>query len=551
MSQHKLEKLLRERISAGLKRKSITTCSEWAEHYRVMGQPFPGLWTFKYHPWIREMHDDKAEMVVGQKGAQLAYTECVLNKAFYNIDALGISVLYVLPAATPDASDFSKARFDPALELSPHLRNLFSHVKNIGHKRAGSANLYIRGSRSRSQLKSLPVGFIVLDEVDEMKQANVPLAFERTSGQVIKQSFLVSTPTIDNYGINEYFRRSTQNHFFFPCPSCGKSTRLIFPECLVITADEITDPKIQDSYIVCKECKNKLDHETKHEWLAKGKWVPSHPDRLISGYHVSQLYSCTVRPSALGDSYLRAQTNPSDEQEFWNSKLGLTHIVEGARVTEKDIDACKGEFKKATTGISGRFVTMGVDVGKWLHYEIDEWYFDDEKISQDINLVARCKLLTEGKVINFEQLDELMKVFMVHFCVIDANPERRKALEFAQRFYGRVRLCFYARGINTKVIHLHADEDATMNVDRTSWLDLSFGRFRRRAIALPQDISLEWQQHMKALVRVYTKDADGNPIGSYVKGNEDDHYAHARTYSEMALPLGASLVHSYNVSGII
>ena len=86
-----------------------------------MGQPFPGPWSFKYHPWIREMHDATEEMIVGQKGAQLAFTECVLNKAFFNIDVKGVSVLYVLPANTPDASDFSKARFDPALELSPHL----------------------------------------------------------------------------------------------------------------------------------------------------------------------------------------------------------------------------------------------------------------------------------------------------------------------------------------------------------------------------------------------------------------------------------------------
>jgi len=122
-----------------------------------MGQPFPGPWSFKYHPWAKGMHDCTAEIMVGQKGAQLCYTEVGLNKSYYNIDVLGNSVLYVLPASTPDAADFSTSRFDPALELSPHLASLFSDVKNIGHKRAGSANLFIRGSRSRNQLKSIPV----------------------------------------------------------------------------------------------------------------------------------------------------------------------------------------------------------------------------------------------------------------------------------------------------------------------------------------------------------------------------------------------------------
>ena len=112
-------------------------------------------------------------------------------------------------------------------------------------------------------------------------------------------------------------------------------------------------------------------------------------------------------------------------------------------------------------------------------------------------------------------------------------------------------MCFYARGINTKVIHLHADEECTFNVDRTSWLDLSLGRIRRKAIQIPQDISVEWIDQVKALVRIYKKDSDDNAVGVYVKGNEDDHFAHSRNYAEMALPLGASLVHSYNISGIL
>jgi hypothetical protein len=45
-----------------------------------------------------------------------------------------------------------------------------------------------------------------------------------------------------------------------------------------------------------------------------------------------------------------------------------------------------------------------------------------------------------------------------------------------------------------------------------------------------------------SIVRIYEKDVDGNPIGKYVKaGSDDDHFAHARNYSEIALPLAASL----------
>src|SRR4029077_2045224 len=274
----------------------VNKCSQWAESYRVMGQPFPGPWSFKHHPWLREMHDSEAEMNIGQKSAQMGYTEWALNKTLFNIDIRSLDCLYVLPSWKPDASDFSNARFSPALELSRHLKELFSDVSNVGHKRAGSANLYIRGSHARSQLKSIPVAQIVIDEKDEMTQENVPLVFERMSGQVTREVLQISTPTYPNYGINKDFMQSSQNHYFFTCPSCSRFTELDFPDCLVVTAEAVTDPTLKESYIRCKECGGKLPHETKAEWLADAVWVEGITGRDWKGWYINQLYSPTVQP---------------------------------------------------------------------------------------------------------------------------------------------------------------------------------------------------------------------------------------------------------------
>lgn len=540
-----LQAQIAARIANGLKRKTITTCSEWATNYRVMGKPYPGPWSFLHHPWTRAMHDDPAEVIVGQKAAQMGYTEVALNRAFYAIDALGESVLYVLPATTPDATDFSTSRFDPALELSTHLRNLFSDVKNIGHKRAGSANLFVRGSRSRSQLKSLPVARMIFDELEEMVQENVILAGERTSGQIDKSSYYISTPSIDNYGINARFRDSTENHFYFQCPHCSKLTELSFPECLVVTAEEWTDPRVRDSYIICKECKNTLSHAAKPEWLATGRWIPSFTNKTASGYHINQLYSCTLRPYEIAISWLKAQLNPTDEQEFYNSKLGLCHVVEGARVTDEHLAKSMGQHKILRTYGGKNLVTMGIDVGKYLHIIITEWYV--EIVGQDVSIRSQARVICMAKELHFEQLDRYMRDFNVSYCVIDANPERRKSLEFSQRFPGRVSCCFYATGIaNSKVINAN-DEQMTVSVDRTTWLDLTLSRYRNGKITLPIDTSMEYKQQVKSLVRVYEKDKDGNPIGKYVCGNEEDHYAHAQNYAEIALPLAAGVGVSHDL----
>ena len=516
-----------------------------------MGQPFPGPWSFDHHPWLRQPHDDLCEEIVVQKGAQLGWTEWALNKTFYAIDIRGTSVLYVLPAANPMARDFSTARFDPALELSPHLHNLFDDVKNIQHKRAGNANLYIRGSRVKAQLKSVPVGVVVLDERDEMVQGNVPLVRERMSGQLEKQLLQLSTPTIERMGINAEFIASTQDYFFFKCPHCSKLTRFIFPDCLVITAETHVDPKVRDSHLICKECKHRLDHEAKVEYLASGQWVSTYTDRSVQGYHISQMYSMTVRPWELAIAFLKGQTNSTDEQEFFNSKLGLTHEVKGARITEAVIESCFGVHVTQTKATTNRIYTMGVDVGGKIDYWIDEWIIDTRYPNVDISLISTPKTVRVDSVNEFEELDFLMIDYNIRGCVIDANPEKRKALEFANRFYGRVRLCFYVTGMqNTRQLKEHPDGSHCISVDRTSWMDLALGRFHRQAIVLPRDLSIRAQEHLKKPVRVTKRDKAGNIVAKYVTGeNDQDHHAHSRTYSEIALPLALKLGQSHDIQG--
>ena len=544
-----MKQLLTERIATGLRRQSISTCSAWARNYRIMGSPCPGKWSFDHHPWTKEMHDCKEELVVGQKAAQMGFTEAALNKCFFAIDVEGKSVLYILPGDN-NAGDFSSSRFDPALELSPHLRNMFSSVKNVAHKRAGSANLFVRGSRSKSKLKSDPVALCIFDEVDEMNQDNITLAFERMSGQSDKQAFMISTPTIDKKGINKFFRASSQDHFFFKCPHCNRLTELIFPECLVITASEIHDPKIRDSHIICKECGKRLEHAAKREFLKDGIWVPQYEGRLSRGFYINQLYSTMLKPWELAQMYLKAQVNLSDEQEFYNSKLGLTHTVSGAQITDAMIDDCIGGYKSHDSSVDG-FITMGIDVGSYLHYEVDQYYFDGDTSTADLNLMTKCKVLKAGKVETFEELDVLMKQYRVNACVIDNQPETRKALEFAARWEGLVKLCIYGQGVAGKNLHVHSEDEYKMTVDRTNWIDVSLGRFKTKRISLPVDISQEYREHIKAQVRVYSYDKLGNPVGKYTKGENDaDHLAHARNYAEIALQLGVAGMESRDISEV-
>ena len=549
---------IKEGIAAGLKRRTLTSCSRWSEACVVMGgKDFPGPIRWGYHPWLKDMHDSNALWNVGQKSAQMGFTVVGMNRTFYKIDVERTSCLYLLPTKTPDATDFSATRFDPLLELSPHLEKLFSDVKNVATKRAGSATLYIRGANSRSGLKSVPVAFIVFDEYEEMNQENIPLAVERTSGQLTKQFWAISTPIVPGMGINKLFLGSTQEHFSFECPMCSRRTELIYPDSLVICGESLEDPDVHLSHIICKECKGKLPvhfkdnkDEAKASYLRTGIWESQgHKDFENRGFYINQMYSPTISPPDLAKAYFRSLSDPAAEQEFHNSKMGNPHIVDGARVTDVEIEQVIGSHSCKDIAPNDRLITLGIDVGKWLHFEVDQWF--PKRMGADLNMMSDCKCLCEGKVASFEELDGLMRRWQVIMAVIDANPERRKAYEFAIRFNGHVKMCFYGKGMTGKMIATDKDNGEHMvKVDRTAWLDCALARFKNKTIKLPRDTSREYKEHIKALIRVYEKDTDGNPVGKYINQG-DDHFGHARNYSEIALPIAASFATNKDVASFM
>jgi len=523
---HPLRYLFLEQIRGGLSKRAITRCSQWAETFRVMGKPFPGPWTFKYHPWLKEMHDSTSPFLVGMKAAQMGYTECLLNRSFYEIDIHGNNCLYVLPNQKPDASVFSASRFDPALEASPYLQRLFSDVRNVDHKRAGTANLFVRGARSRSGLKSIPAAFIAIDELEEMAEHVIPLAKERSSGQLESFLWTISTPFIYNSGIHELYVTTTQEHFFFPCPTCSKRIELKYPESAVLDT--------KDPHYICTECKARLpeDKEEKAAMLSKAEWVPSQPLNQSSGrgFHINQMYSPTITPAKIKDSFDLAQTNAADEQELYNSKLGLPHIPDGAAILDSDIKDCiAGNYRMRTLPSNTALVTMGIDVGKLIYYEVTAWLPQGVPVPIDV-----------GHVRDFEDLDILMYDYRVNYAVIDANPEFRLAYQFAERFNGHVSLCYYNYSCSGRQITRRENEDHTITVNRTSWLDMSLGRFKKKQIVLPLDIPEVYKAQIKAPVRVMEKTKNGDRMAVYREGNKADHLAHARNYSEIAMDLGAS-----------
>jgi hypothetical protein len=543
---------LRSQFASGLIRKASMDCPRWAQNYVVLGKPKPGPMSFKWHPWEKEMMACDSNWS-GRKAAQMGYTNVALIRGIFTNDIKKNDVLYLLPKRSPDATDFSKAKFDSLLELSPALNNFYSNAKNVGHKQAGGINFYIRGARSRSGLKSISVGQQTWDELDEMPKSQMALATERSSGYDEKdiQRIKISTPTVPDFGIDEEIKTTDKSIWVFRCPSCSRWTNLPFPDCLYIASDSLqNEALLKESYIFCPLCKNKLHHETKHEWLgleAGAHWEKQDSKFSTRGFLINQYYSTTIEPWKIAESYIKGLSDPSALQEYWNSKGGLPHVPEGARVNPNDFKF--GDYSNNDRpNTQGQLITMGIDVGsRVLHFWIDQWFLPPA-IGAELNMFAKCKNLRHGTC-KWTDLQNLMRDYQVIHAVIDYQPETTKSLEFCIRFAGHAHMCYPNRGAIGKAIKKN-DPEYRVGVGRTAWLDIALGRFKNATILMPRDTLEDAKKQIMNLIRITKKDQDDQPIARYISVGPE-HFGMARYYSEIALPLAVAGQRNQNITDFL
>jgi len=479
-------------------------------------------YSFEGYEYLVEPVDLITEKFIVRKGAQLGWTEAIgINRVLYGIVVRRASALYLLPTGD-DVSDFSAARMNPAIEDSPLLSQLFTQINNVGLKRAGSISLYLRGTNSRTKLKSIPVGELYLDEYDEMDPANVTLAKERLSGHKVKYEVNFSTPTIPEYGIDKEWRNSDQRMYVVECPFCKRKQYLDWPGNVVWDESDSSTASF-----CCQDCKHLWTYDDRAIAIKLGKWVVTNPNGSYPGYWINQLCSRTLTAVEIVRKFITSEENDIKKKEWFNSVLGMPYVPKGGLLSLVEI-------RNVTTGPcmlnASAGCTMGVDVGAYYYYEIARWNGGRQK-----------EVVRVGRVKNTEELYPLMHNYAIWRCVMDANPERREARRFADHFRGRVFLAFYptAKEELKKKVAEWDEANNIVSIARTESLDITLGRFRRQGeIILPRDIPDEYVQHLRNVVRTLEEEErDGQPTGrvfSKYLETGPDHYVHASNYNDVA-----------------
>jgi hypothetical protein len=477
---------------------------------------------------------------MGMKAAQMGFTEVCLNRSLYTIDIKRLNVLYILPAKSPDATDFSADRFDGALELSPYLASLFSDVKNVGHKRAGSVSLYLRGAKSRSGLKSIPAALIVYDEFDEMDPKMVILAEERSSGQTYSQDIRISTPTVPKTRITLEYENSSQEQFAYRCPHCNQWQTLDFDNCFHLCGEHANDPKIAESFYYCPNCKTPIPHEEKVRYFRPDntEWVKGKSDFLKRGFRIPQHYSSAegAHPRKMARLMHMAQYDPAAEAELYNSKYGLAREVAGARVDgvgyelAKQLELYNGDYPNGFD-----FITIGIDVGAFYHIKVNAVTLLPSWDGQPDTYHANCRVhhVWIGKVKETLELNRIIQRWNpLAFC-IDANPETREAKELCAAYPGCGYRVQYSRDRTASIASLSGD---FILAGRSYWLDSYLGRYKRpkESISIPNDVTNEDKDNLQNICKHYSRNDKGEYEAEYIATGAD-HYAHAGVYAEIAI----------------
>lgn len=369
-----------EGFNAGLKPDPLMNISEWADKYRILSQKAsaePGKWRTSRTPYLKEIMDclspySGIEKVVFMKGAQIGGTEVGNNFLGYIVHLSPGPVMLVMPTVD-GAKRTSKTRIDPMFEAIPELKGVISdrRSKDASNttlmKEFQGGVLVLTGANSAIGLRSMPVRYIFLDEVDAYKGDvegegdPVNLAIKRTSTFNRRKIFMVSTPTIQGVSRIEYeYEQSDQRHYMVPCPYCNKRQSLKWKQIHFENDDPAT------ATYVCEYCGAIIEEHLKTWMLENGIWEKSNPKSNVAGFHLSSLYS-PVGWFSWADAvkqFLDAKNKDNLLKVWVNTVLGETWLEKGEAPEWQILFEKREDYQQEIVPSGGLFLTAGADVQK-------------------------------------------------------------------------------------------------------------------------------------------------------------------------------------------
>lgn len=391
----------------GLRPEPRLTVSEWSDRYRMLdatASSESGHWRTERTPYLKQIMDNLSanspytEIVV-MKGAQLGFTEAGYNWVGYVIDCAPGPMLMMMPTDATVKRN-TKIRFDPMVNATTRLKDRISEKKSresgntLTQKDFPGGFVVMCGANSPASLKSLPVRYLMLDEIDEYpidlgeQGSPMDLARVRTRTFPNKKIFIGSTPTVHGASVIESeFLQTDQRYYHVPCPHCEQSQTLVFTQL------KWDKDKPETVLYYCIHCGAGIQERFKTAMLKAGNWISSKPE-LASfdkvGYHINSLYSPYGWYSwhQMVKDYLKATIDTSKMKTFVNTVLGETWKEAGEQPDWAALYNRRGDYEFNRVPQDVVFLTAGVDVQKdRLELEIVGWARGKRSYSIDYRIL--------------------------------------------------------------------------------------------------------------------------------------------------------------------
>ncbi|MFM2008012.1 MAG: hypothetical protein RLZZ09_3667 [Pseudomonadota bacterium] len=380
----------------GLTPNPILTVSQWADQHRVLSSlaaSEPGRWRTRRTPYLRDIMDSLSpsspvERVVFMKGAQVGATEGASCWIGYVIHHAPGPMMAVWPTVEM-AKRNSKIRIDPLIEESEVLNDRIAPPRScdsgntILAKEFRGGVLVMTGANSAVGLRSMPVRYLFLDEVDgyppdvEGEGDAISLAEARTRTFARRKIFIVSTPTLaGSSAIEREYEASDQRRYFVPCPHCQHPPWLRFEQLRW----EKNQP--ETAAYICESCEQPIQEHHKTSMLEQGVWRATRPEASgkTAGFHISSLYSPVGWRSwsaiaAAWKSACDKQTGSlSAIKTLKNTELGETWIEEGEAPDWQRLMERREDYRIGTIPEGGLLLVGGADIQKD-RIEVSIWAF--------------------------------------------------------------------------------------------------------------------------------------------------------------------------------
>lgn len=439
-------KVYREGFFSGLLPDPNLTISEWADAYRVLSQKAaaePGRWRTSRTPYLREIMDclspgSPVEEVVFQAGAQVGKTESGNNWIGFVVHHAPGPMMLVQPTVDT-AKRVSKQRIAPMIEETPVLRDRIAESKSrdggnaMMSKEFDGGVLILTGANSAVGLRSMPVRYLFLDEVDgfphdvDGEGDPVKLAEKRTTTFSRRKIYKCSTPTVKDLSrIEREYLGSDQRRYFVPCPHCDHHQHLRWANV------KWTDDDPTTAAYACEECGTLIEERHKTWMLERGEWRAMAPENgsRVAGFHLSALYSPLGWKSwaSIVREFLEAKGDASLLKTWVNTILGETWEEEySSKLNAEGLEARVEFYEPGHAPARVLLVTAGVDVQDnrlaitrygWGRDE-EVWTLDHQEIYGD---PARPELWKQLDDVLFQPIKhEIAKDLVVSAVAVDSG----------------------------------------------------------------------------------------------------------------------------------